>query len=268
MFFTDANANLMASTRAEAAHRRGQIRYKERSLELNSPHEPLLFHQIRPRYFRPSVVTVSRINSLSESEAKTRPPAEAYIITKLAGSREQTFRFLRSVIAQHSASPKAEGNSASRRGSKADESEGEVMPPADFLRGGARGGRGTTSPLIRPVTSDTFRNNSTASASNLSSGLGLATRTGSIPEDKPLAGSNGVSIGVNLTEPLLFLQGHDQNDTTSRSTVMLRGSLHLKVLKSAKIKAVTLKFKGTATTRWPEGNSSHSFVVLSWENPL
>lgn len=34
---------------------------------------------------------------------------------------------------------------------------------------------------------------------------------------------------------------------------MLRGSLHLRVTKPAKIKALTLKFRGKAVTKWPEG---------------
>merc|ERR1711939_506973 len=37
------------------------------------------------------------------------------------------------------------------------------------------------------------------------------------------------------------------------NTAMLRGSLHLRVAKSAKIKAVNLRFKGKAVTKWPEG---------------
>jgi arrestin-related trafficking adapter 3/6 len=74
-----------------------------------------------------------------------------------------------------------------------------------------------------------------------------------IPDEKPLASGNGVSVGISLAEPVLFLQGFDQAELSQRSTAMLRGSLHLKVTKASKIKAVTLKFKGQATTKWPEG---------------
>lgn len=75
-----------------------------------------------------------------------------------------------------------------------------------------------------------------------------------IPEEKPIASGNGVSVAIALAEPFLFLQGFEQGDLrANRSTAMLRGSLVLKVTKQTKLKAVTLKFKGTATTKWPEG---------------
>ena len=74
-----------------------------------------------------------------------------------------------------------------------------------------------------------------------------------IPEEKPLASGNGINVGISLAEPVLFLQGFEQTETSERSTAMLRGSLHLRVSKPAKIKAITLKFRGKATTKWPEG---------------
>lgn len=76
-----------------------------------------------------------------------------------------------------------------------------------------------------------------------------------IGDEKPLASGNGVSMSIALAEPVLYLQGFDQSDASNRTTTMLRGSFHLKVLKSAKIKAVTLKFRGKAETEWPEGLS-------------
>lgn len=74
-----------------------------------------------------------------------------------------------------------------------------------------------------------------------------------VPEEKPLASGNGIGVGISLAEPVLFLQGFEQTETSERSTAMLRGSLHLRVSKPAKIKAITLKFRGKATTKWPEG---------------
>lgn len=98
---------------------------------------------------------------------------------------------------------------------------------------------------------------------SLSSGAGSSpssSRRGSraenriqLPDTKPIASGNGVSISVNLAEPVLFLQGHDTNDSSQRNTAMLRGSLQLRVQKTAKIKAVSLRFRGVATTKWPEG---------------
>lgn len=72
--------------------------------------------------------------------------------------------------------------------------------------------------------------------------------------ERPIATGNGVSVSVAMAEPFLFLQGFEASDSSSdRSTAMLRGSLILKISKPAKIKAVTLRFRGRATTKWPEG---------------
>jgi hypothetical protein len=84
---------------------------------------------------------------------------------------------------------------------------------------------------------------------------------GTDPNDKPLVSGSGVNVSINLAEPALFLQGFEQNDMASGNTAMLRGTLHLRVTKAAKIKAVTLKFKGRATTKWPEGDFPHCIPV-------
>lgn len=75
----------------------------------------------------------------------------------------------------------------------------------------------------------------------------------SVPEVKPLASGNGVNIAIQLTEPILFLQGFEHAETNERSTAMLRGTLQLRVTKPTKIKAINLRFRGKATTKWPEG---------------
>ncbi|KAF2111429.1 hypothetical protein BDV96DRAFT_649989 [Lophiotrema nucula] len=74
-----------------------------------------------------------------------------------------------------------------------------------------------------------------------------------IPEEKPLASGNGINVSIALTEPVLYLQGFEQAEGSDRSTAMLRGSLNLRVTKATKLKAVTLKFRGKAITKWPEG---------------
>ena len=74
-----------------------------------------------------------------------------------------------------------------------------------------------------------------------------------LENEKPVASGNGVSVSINLAEPILFLQGFDPADFEERNTTMLRGSLHLRVTKSAKIKTIYLKFRGRAETEWPEG---------------
>jgi hypothetical protein len=66
-----------------------------------------------------------------------------------------------------------------------------------------------------------------------------------------------VAVSIILAEPNIFLHGLDHDgtsrDSTSTSSALLRGKLQLNITKSAKIKAVTLKFTGKAKTDWPEG---------------
>ena len=90
----------------------------------------------------------------------------------------------------------------------------------------------------------------TASASSLSSAGSIS---GSVGEEKPIASGNGVSLSISLAEPVLFLQGFDQSELANQTTTMLRGSFHLRVSKSAKIKTISLAFRGRAETEWPEG---------------
>jgi hypothetical protein len=75
--------------------------------------------------------------------------------------------------------------------------------------------------------------------------------------EKPIASGNGVACYIQLAEPVIFLSGLDHDGTRqnshSNSTAILRGKLRLEVSKSAKIKAVTLRFTGRARTDWPEG---------------
>jgi hypothetical protein len=83
----------------------------------------------------------------------------------------------------------------------------------------------------------------------------ISTASQRILDEKPIASGNGVTVSIALAEPSLFLQGFEQGDlAANRSTAMLRGSLVLKFTKITKIKTVSLKFKGTATTKWPEGS--------------
>lgn len=61
-------------------------------------------------------------------------------------------------------------------------------------------------------------------------------------------------MSIAMAEPYLFLQGFEHGDlAANRNTAMLRGSLHVRVSKPSKIKAVTLRFRGRAITKWPEG---------------
>jgi arrestin-related trafficking adapter 3/6 len=80
-----------------------------------------------------------------------------------------------------------------------------------------------------------------------------AINTAHLADEKPVATGNGVSVIISLAEPVLFLQGFDQNDETTRNTTMLRGSLLIRVTKQAKLKSITLNFRGKSETDWPEG---------------
>ena len=72
-------------------------------------------------------------------------------------------------------------------------------------------------------------------------------------EEHLLASGNGVSMSITLTEPYLFLQGFEHAEDGDRPTSMVRGYLTVRVSKPAKIRAVTLAFRGRAETDWPEG---------------
>lgn len=169
--------------------------------------------------------------------------------TRFSGSREKSIRLLRQFITTNITSSKSEfANSplTTRRTLRiSDRLAGDDMPATDFLRHSNRASAGNAAQA---------RLNLPDEISNLPAN-DRASRTASavVPEQKPVASGNGVSVSISLAEPVLFLQGFDQNDTSNRSTAMLRGSLHLKVAKSTKLKAISLKFKGTAVTSWPEG---------------
>lgn len=98
----------------------------------------------------------------------------------------------------------------------------------------------------RPSLDTSWRMQSSMSNSSTSSNP-------SVGDEKPLASGNGISIFIALAEPALYLQGFDQAEVGSRATTMLRGTFLVRVLKAAKIKAISLTFRGRAETEWPEG---------------
>ena len=112
--------------------------------------------------------------------------------------------------------------------------------------GGPAGGA-----IHRPSLVDSVRTGSGLSAKSNDSTTSLPD---SIGDEKPIASGNGIAVSIALAEPLLFLQGFDQSELANQTTTMLRGSLHIRVTKSAKIKAITLKFRGRSETEWPEGS--------------
>ncbi|CAI7570756.1 unnamed protein product [Penicillium glandicola] len=71
--------------------------------------------------------------------------------------------------------------------------------------------------------------------------------------EKIVATGSGISVGIALTEPVLYLQGYDQQDPSSKKSAILRGQMHLKVTKCIKIKKISICFRGHAQTDWPDG---------------
>lgn len=70
--------------------------------------------------------------------------------------------------------------------------------------------------------------------------------------DKPLAQTSSIQLYLIPAEKTLFMLGFDPEEYSDRPT-LLRGCLYLRVLKSTKIKSITLVFKGQQKTDWPEG---------------
>ena len=128
------------------------------------------------------------------------------------------------------------------------------MAGSDFRRGSGRPSTAIGGPISgmihRPSLAESVR---TASRDSVGSVNAISGNPG-VGEEKPIASGNGVSLSITLAEPVLFLQGFDHSDLGNQTTTMLRGSFHLRVSKSAKIKTITLAFHGRAETEWPEGS--------------
>ena len=112
--------------------------------------------------------------------------------------------------------------------------------------------------LHRPSLAEDVRTASQNSVTSLGSGAVVA----GAGEERPIASGNGVSLSIALAEPVLFLQGTDQSEVGNQTTTMLRGSFHLRVSKSAKIKSIFLAFRGRAETEWPEGTHTALLVEI------
>ncbi|KAJ5332274.1 hypothetical protein MYU51_007361 [Penicillium brevicompactum] len=81
----------------------------------------------------------------------------------------------------------------------------------------------------------------------------LTTPFAPLHNEKIVATGSGISVGIALTEPVLYLQGYDQHDPSSKKSAILRGQIHLKVTKTIKIKKISVCFRGHAQTDWPDG---------------
>ncbi|RLV83058.1 Arrestin-related trafficking adapter [Meyerozyma sp. JA9] len=73
-----------------------------------------------------------------------------------------------------------------------------------------------------------------------------------LPE-KPVCSTSTLQVYIIPAEDRLFLQGFDSQEYAERPPTLLRGCLWLRVLKPTRIRSLTLQFKGTERTDWPEG---------------
>ena len=150
------------------------------------------------------------------------------------------------------------GSSLSAPSQKAASARPAGMAVVENIRHGHTSGTslvgGPISGLVhRPSLADNIRTASAASPQGRANSLSRMTIPGAMGEEKLLASGNGVSVSIALAEPMLFLQGFDKSEVGERTTTMLRGTLSLRVSKSAKIKTISLNFRGFAETEWPEG---------------
>ncbi|PVH92596.1 hypothetical protein DM02DRAFT_543297 [Periconia macrospinosa] len=216
------------------------------------------FFQGRGR--RPHRIHIARVGPDS-TLLRRQSSTKSYIVDKLAGPRDNAKRFLRSLIDTHLTPPKQADERSSPRSSTSSARTSTISPPesrrwswaTSEMRSSTRNSAsGPLAPAVttgpRPSLAESNRSNARNSAKSL-----ISSSIKNVPDEKPLASGNGISVGISLTEPVLFLQGFEQQDSSERSTAMLRGTLNIRVTKAAKIKAITLKFRGKAITKWPEG---------------
>lgn len=195
---------------------------------------------------------------------KRQTTSKSYFTEKLATPRDSAKRFLRSFIDSRfspnqdlpaTVTPRSSTSSSNRNSIASvlfERDPGEMRSSQRNSVGaiGAVSVIGNTLAAAAiprpPAVEPTWSSGRTSTKSTM-------TSVKSMPEEKPVASGGGVSVNIQLTEPVLFLRGFEQAEYAERNTAMLRGSLVLKIAKPSKLKAVTLKFRGKATTKWPEG---------------
>ncbi|KAI4270061.1 MAG: hypothetical protein LQ337_006918 [Flavoplaca oasis] len=252
---TCSHYNAVPTDYTEIGSRRGRLYFSPSQAFTEPEFPPTLF---RPRVPRPHLLRIVSVPPEYFAHHLSNPPRSSRsITTKLAYSRESAKRLLRFVTSTPSSSNPPDSSSISpprardRASSNSDTTSQVGMAAVDGRSRGHTIGGPISGMLHRPSLSEDVRTASNASAG--SNGGSTAFGAADLSDVKPLASANGVSISITLAEPVLFLQGFDQSELGNRTTSMLRGSLHLKVSKSAKIKTISLNFRGRAETEWPEG---------------
>lgn len=234
---------------------------QEQSLDL----APLsLSSLIRTRSARRRTVCLSA--TVKEQFPKQQPSLRrrSSILRKLAGPRENAKRFLRLRSAGiHSPTPAPQQRLNPRCSGARPVSEIIISPS------------GRTRELLRSLEEGDMRQDSSSMATDIFAPA-LPEHTTAVPDlsapfprlrnEKIVATGSGLTVGIALTEPVLFLQGYDQNDPSTKKSAILRGQIHLKVTKCVKIKKISICFRGHAQTDWPDGALSSS--LLTDQSPL
>ena len=272
---------------------RGELYYQHHARNTDSPPSRSNPRFTQPRQRRPASLCVSSVGpdyDLEPYKPPGAPPKPHHLTRKLAQSRENAKRFFRlsfsnnnnnnnnntsnttsspdsalpvpsnlrrprpvSEIIFGSFGPGA-GDMISESGTRTPR---RVSPPANGARRGTVGGP-LSGVVHRPQLAEDVRRASVASD--------VAVPFPTFSDTKPVASGSGVSVSISLAEPVLYLQGFDANDSSSRNTTMLRGSLHLKVTKQAKLKSISLNFRGRTETEWPEGRRNDFYHLIPLTN--
>ena len=235
----------------ELKSRRGRLLYRPPSHSTTGDETPSNY--LPSRASRPQLLWFSRRSAeFCVPDPSTKRIWEGLAGNTLVKSKDQAKRLLHYWSGPTTEPPSA---TSTRRNTSRSLLGGAAMTSVDGGR--SRSARsssivgGPISGMVhRPSLVQDLRRDSANSISSNGSG---ATTIPNMGEEKPIASGNGVSLSIALAEPVLFLQGMDQSEIGNQTTTMLRGTFHLRVSKSAKIKTISLAFRGRAETEWPEG---------------
>ncbi|RAL68562.1 hypothetical protein DID88_007287 [Monilinia fructigena] len=268
---------------------RGTVYYHPPNPQANKTRQTTLpAPPCRPRQRRPHSIHITRLPAgfvpldlrpPSSSPTKPKKPSRTKSQLNKLASRESAKRVLGSVFSpfssptstppssttsstrvpspQVSRSQSVRTNSGDRRSIFSRRAQSSSGLEAGLDLGGMMSGPGPNNMEALGTENRPLGNNQAA--------LDLRVRTPKVPQafaigenEKPVASGNGVSVYIPFAEPIVYLTGLDHDGTTRNSDSpnsigILRGKVRLNVTKSAKIKAITLTFKGRARTEWPEG---------------
>ncbi|KKK21113.1 arrestin domain protein [Aspergillus rambellii] len=223
---------------------------------------PLLARRLSSRLNRRSLGRPTSILDANFATTEQFPKQSGHhrrgssIFRKLAGPRENAKRFLRLGTTQSPPSPQDRPMAAMAQVRRHRPLSEIILSPEDAHMLAAAAAAATLEP-------GRMRSHSSSNASVTQRSPGLASPAVLTPDattpfpllrnEKVVATGSGIAVGIALTEPVLYLQGYDHNDPTTKKSAILRGQLHLKVTKSVKIKKISICFKGRAQTDWPDG---------------